>query len=236
MKNKFILLTVIFGLLLAGCTSQESAPPASAGTSDDGSMAGDGAMDGSSGAMDDTGGAMENDSSGAMDDSSGAMEDGSGAADSGGDDFAGLDYAGVMALGLPGECDVTTESEGQTLQVKIYFDGAGNTRSEVPMDEQETGCRKFVVIQKTGKIYIGCDTSKYPPGTDCDWMMMESEAESGTSSMESEIEFGEGSFNTDYSDVPASKISCKPWVLDSSKFNPSGKACTIQDLMQGYSS
>lgn len=233
MKKEFILLTVIFGLLLAGCTSpQSSAPSAPADTTDGGSTAGDGAMDDSSGAMDDAGGAMEDDSGGAMDETSGAMEDDSGSA--GGDDFAGLDYAGVMALGLPGECDVTTESEGQTLQVKIYFDGAGNARSEVPMDEEETGCSKFVVIQKTGKIYIGCDTSKYPPGTDCDWMMMESEAESGTSSMESEIEFGSGSFDTDYSDVPASKISCKPWMLDSSKFNPSGKACTIQDLMQGY--
>ncbi len=230
MKNKFILLTVIFGLLLAGCTSQEpSAPSAPADTTQDSGTGGAASSDtGTSDTSGDT-------STGTGDSSSDTSEpEDTGTSGSGGNDFSGLDYGAAMALGLPGECDITTESEGQTYQVKVYFDGAGNARSEMPMEDEETGCDKFIVIQKTGKIYIGCENSKYPPGTDCDWMMMASEAEAGTSSMESEIEFGGSSVSTDYSDVPASKISCKPWVLDSSKFQASGKACTIQDLMQGY--
>jgi hypothetical protein len=229
MKNKFIILTVIFGLLLAGCTSQESpAPSAPADNTQPSGTTGTGTQDtGTSDTPSDT-------TNGTSDDST-SDTSGTGTSGSSGDDFSGLDYGAAMALGLPGECDITTESEGKTFQVKVYFDGAGNARSEMPMDEAETGCAKFIVIQKTGKIYIGCDTTKYPPGTDCDWMMMASEAEAGTSSMESEIDFGGGSFDTDYSDVPASKISCKPWVLDNSKFQASGKACTISDLMQGYS-
>ncbi len=232
MKNKFILLTVIFGLLLAGCTSQESSAPSTSADTTQGS--GTNGTDSSGTGTSDPSDTTSTDGTSETTPDTSETEDSS-TTDSSGDDFSGLDYGAAMALGLPGECDIITDSEGQTFQVKVYFDGAGNARSEMPMDEEETGCDKFIVIQKTGKIYIGCDSSKYPPGTDCDWMMMESDAEAGTSSMESEIEFGEGSFDTDYSDVPASKISCKPWILDSSKFQASGKACTISDLMQGYS-
>jgi hypothetical protein len=230
MKNKFILLTVMFGLLLAGCTSQEPSTPSAPSdtTSDSGT---DGAESSDTGTTSDDSTSTDETTDGMSDTSE--PED-TETSDSGADDFSGLDYGAAMALGLPGECDITTESEGQTFQVKVYFDGAGNARSEMPMDEAETGCAKFIVIQKTGKIYIGCQNSKYPPGTECDWMTMESEAEAGTSSMESEIEFGGSSLDTDYSDVPASKVSCKPWILDSSKFQASGKACTINDLMQGY--
>jgi hypothetical protein len=229
MKNKFIILSVIFGLLLAGCTSQESpAPSAPSGTSAPSDTSGAGSVDnatsGTSGdSVPDTTGDTAADTSGTSD---------SGTPDSGGDVFSGLDYAGIMALGLPGKCEVTSTYNGQATSSTMYFDGTGKTRVESLSTDPQTGCSKFVIINTGSTVYIGCEGQQYPPGTDCDWMQMDAE---GDSSLDAQVDYGEGGgLTTDYSNVPPSQISCVPWVADSGMFQASGKACTIQDLMQGY--
>ncbi|MBU0532917.1 hypothetical protein KKB44_05490 [Candidatus Micrarchaeota archaeon] len=35
----------------------------------------------------------------------------------------------------------------------------------------------------------------------------------------------------DFEDVPSEDISCVPWIYDASKFQTSGKACTMDDYI-----
>lgn len=158
---------------------------------------------------------------------------GSSSGGTGAQDLSGLGYSALVALGVPLECDITETSEGETISMKLYMDGNDNTRAEVPIeDEGSSGCSKFIFISKGQNTYLGCEGSKYPPGTDCDWMVTKA-AEGSTEEME--VEYGSGSsFDTDYSDIPVADIDCKPWVYDASKFQVSGKACTMEDLMAAY--
>lgn len=228
MNYKFILCALIFGLLLAGCTGQQAPPSGTTGTQPSGT--GGGTMgSGAAPSMNETPeeGTMPET---APNDSGGATAP----SGSGGDVFSGLNYAGIMALGLPGKCDITSSYQGEAMEVTLYFDGAGNSRTESPVDDPAVECSKFIVIQSDKVVYIGCEGEKYPPGTQCDWMMMESE-DTGNTTMQTQVDVGSGGgFSTDYSDVPASQISCVPWVPDSTMFQAPGKLCTISDLMQGY--
>lgn len=225
MNNKFILLALIFGLVLAGCTGQQAPPSDTTGTQPSGTVGA-----GDNGTMGEAQGEAMDEGESMTETGGETVETG----DSGGNAFSGLNYAGIMGLGLPGKCDITSTYQGETTQVTVYLDGTGNARTESPVDDPAIDCSKFVIIQLDKTIYIGCEGEKYPPGTECDWMMMESEEE-GESSMQTEVDVGSGGgFSTDYSDVPASQISCVPWVPDSSKFQAPGKACTITDLMEGY--
>jgi hypothetical protein len=227
MKNKFILLTVMFGLLLAGCASQES--PAPSAPSDTASESGTNGAGSADTETSDSSADTSTDTSG--DSSSGASEPEDSGTSGAGDDFSGLDYEGVMALGLPGVCDITTQSEGKTYVTKAYFNGAGDVRYEMDHDEPNIECSKYVMITDSSKVYFGCLGAELMPG--CDWLEMAASGDSST--VGGEMDFGTGGgFSTDYSDVPAASISCVPWIPDSTKFQTPGKVCSLEDLMQGY--
>jgi hypothetical protein len=214
LKSMILVLTVIFGLLLAGCTGQESSAPDTPVETDNESEA-------------------ESPETEAANETEEPEEPEETEPEEPGNDFSGLGYEAVMALGIPGECEITTQSEGQSYETKAYFDGAGNVRYETPFNEPGMECSEYVMISTAEKVYFGCAGGEFIPG--CDWLEMTSSG--ANSSLEGSLEFTSGgSMDTDYSDVPASQISCVPWIPDSSKFNPSGTVCSLEDLMQGYNS
>ncbi len=223
MKHMLIVLTLIIGLMVFGCTSTPDAqdttttPPMEDNTEDSGTPA---APDEPSDVPD----APEETTPEEPEETT---------PEPSGDDFAGLDYDGVMALGLPAECDVTMANGQQTISYKMYIDGA-NVRwetSDIPMEGLE--CPKVVYVATESIVAFGCEGGNYPPGSSCNWLIMSEMGESEPS----ETEMGEYS-SPEFGDVPAAQISCKPWIPDSSKFSTPGKTCTMDDymdeMMAGY--
>ena len=219
MKTPIMIILIMLGLVIFGCTQPDTTQPT-------GNTAANDSMEDTSGhgTMDETSdnGSMEDTSADTSDEGSGDMLD-----------LSGMEYAALMALGIPLECDITTTTDGQTITQKMYADGQGNSRIESTDQAMSSGCSKWVVILQKEKMYWGCEGGNYPPGTDCDWMLFE-QSENATSS-QVDVDYGDGGgFDTDYSDVPPADIDCKPWVLDPSKFTPSGEICDMEDLMSGY--
>ncbi|VVC04308.1 Uncharacterised protein [Candidatus Bilamarchaeum dharawalense] len=137
-------------------------------------------------------------------------------------DLAGKTFEALTAMGVPLECDVSSTSQGQTVNVKIYMKGNQEMRTEIPAASGD--CTKMVGIMKGQTYYVGCADGTMFPG--CQWLMIEqSNGNQGVA----------GSFQTpDYSDVPTSKIDCRPWLYDPSKFATPGKVCSMDDLMKSY--
>ncbi len=219
MKNMLIILTLIIGLMVFGCTStpnaQETTTP----------PAGDNADSGTPMAPDE-----QSDQPAAPEEPEEPEET---APEPTGDDFAGLDYNGVLALGLPAECDVTMANGQETMSYKMYIDGQ-NVRwesSDIPMEGLE--CSKLVYVASGSTVALGCEGGNYPPGSSCNWLVMSDVGDSEPT----ETEMGDYS-SPEFGDVPAAQISCKPWIPDSSKFSTSGKTCTMDDymdeMMAGY--
>lgn len=147
----------------------------------------------------------------------------------GGVDFAGLDYAGAVALGVPIECDITTYMDGESTTVKLYAKGENEIMYElVPEDPED--CAKFIWINKDYNVYVGCEGGHYPPETTCNWLLIAAAAdeEEPTGEMEAPGAYESPALEN----VPSTQISCRPWLYDASKFQTSGKVCTFEDLMQ----
>jgi len=220
MKNILIILTLIIGLMVFGCTSTPDAegttttPPAE----DNGEDAG-------------TPDAPEEPSDVPDTPEETPPEEPAEPAEPSGDDFAGLDYDGVLALGLPAECDVTMASGPETMSYKMYIDGTNVRWESSSMDMED--CSKVVYVATGNTVALGCEGGNYPPGSSCNWLIMSDEGESEPA----ETEMGEYS-SPEFGDVPAAQISCKPWIPDPSKFSTPGKACTMDDymdeMMAGY--
>ncbi|MFH1684668.1 MAG: hypothetical protein ABH983_00015 [Candidatus Micrarchaeota archaeon] len=216
MKHMLIILTLIIGLMVFGCTSTPNAqdtpsvPPAG---DDEGS-----GVPAASGEPSDQPTVPEETT----------PEE---PAEPSGDNFAGLDYDGVLALGLPAECDVTMATGQETMSYKMYIDGQNVRWESSDMDMED--CSKVVYVATDNAVAIGCEGGNYPPGSSCNWLVMSDEGESEPT----ETEMGDYS-SPEFGGVPAAQISCKPWIPDSSKFSTPGKACTMDDymdeMMAGY--
>lgn len=208
MAKNLIILSLFAALLLFGClgagevTEEEKEAPA-----------GDGAPPTGDGAP-------------PTEDGDGAppTEDGDGVID-----FAGLDYAAVMALSVPIECDITTYVDGEPITVKLYAKGENEIRKEyVPKDMEDIDCPKFVWITKDNNIYMCCEGGDFLPDSTCDCFAFiceedEEPAEAGAASGYTALDLG---------DVPATQVSCWPWLYDPSKFQVPGKACTMDEYIQ----
>ncbi|MBD3210622.1 hypothetical protein GF318_04550 [Candidatus Micrarchaeota archaeon] len=215
MKNAAIL-SIVFALLLFGCAAPEQQGEGPAAGEEQAGEAEDNA----------TGPSETGDG---VSDSDTGDEDGAGQEPDSGVDLTGLDYAAVMALGIPVQCDITTTQDGETTDVKLYANGENEIRWESEMEGMEE-CGKFVYILKNNKVYFGCEGSKFPPGSTCDWLTMESEAGDGG---EPSGDMGGMTVDTpEFEDVPSTQISCLPWIYDSSMFATPGKVCTMEDYMQ----
>jgi len=131
----------------------------------------------------------------------------------GGNGLAGITFAALMALGVPVQCQITTEAGAVTL-----YKGAG-TDMRTEMSVSGGPCAKVISIVKSDKYYVGCDQ-----GTlfqNCQWLVFSVNATGG----------GAGSYQKpDYSDIPASQISCVPWIENPSMLQAPGNACDLSAL------
>ncbi|MEW6035708.1 MAG: hypothetical protein AB1529_03790 [Candidatus Micrarchaeota archaeon] len=218
-EAKFVAAILVAMLFVFGCTSPQ--PPAGAGgqnnTSGGGptapSGAGAGAETGAAGGA----GAETNVSGGA-----GAGTNVSGGVGTGGsggtDSFTGKDWAGLMALGVPMQCDVS--ADGSTTTMYVVDQGR-----KIRMEASSEGCSQTVIIIKDQKMYMKCVDEPMFEG--CDWIQYDVSAQGPSGGT------GQGSQVTDYENAPASSLDCAAWVPDNSKFDTPGNVCNLQDMMGG---
>ena len=103
--------------------------------------------------------------------------------------------------------------------------GSVESRTEIDTTGSTT-CDKMIAIVKGDTVYTGCETGYI--FSDCKWYSMT------VNSSDSSSDYGSSGAQPDFSNVPTSQIDCKPWNYDASKFTPTGKVCSLEDLMSGY--
>jgi hypothetical protein len=133
-----------------------------------------------------------------------------------GDSFEGKDWAGLMALGVPTQCNVA--SSGTTM--KMYMvDGGKKVRVETASDD----CPMNIIIMKNDKMYMACvgGESMMP---NCDWIEFDISGSGSPGGAPG------GSSPSDFEDAPASSFDCQAWIPDASKFETPGKVCNLQDM------
>lgn len=237
MKMLFVIL-LIAGLMIAGCTGNSgtgtSAQP-SGGTPSTGTTGGTTSGNTTAGTTT-SGSTGTTGTTGASGTTAGTATSGSNASTSGsqgGNDLLGKTYAQLVGMGVPVQCDVTITENGKTVQTKLYLDG-NQMRSEytVPSSEGST-CTQYVTIVKDSTAYMGCANGNLFPDTGgasnpfagCKWMEFTANKTAATGAT------GGVSQAPDYTNIPATQISCTPWVLDPSKFVIDGKACDLSQIM-----
>lgn len=148
-------------------------------------------------------------------------------------DLTGLTYNQLLGRGVPIECDIVSRTETGTVTMKMYYDGSAKSRVEFET-AQNTGrdsCQRMAIIsQNMNSADIGC-ISGQAYMANCNWLHMEFE--------QSEVEDVERSVSTpsgtpDYTRLPPTSYNCRPWIVDNSKFQTSGRVCTMEDLTAGY--
>ncbi|MEW6748155.1 MAG: hypothetical protein AB1295_00400 [Candidatus Micrarchaeota archaeon] len=144
------------------------------------------------------------------------------------DDLAGLGYEALLALGQSLECDITTtDYQGNVMRMKVYMEGEDRVRSEFTAVTQTT-CPLYISIFKDDITYMGCEGGEFFTGSTCDWLkIMPEDSEPGSAS-------SAGFEQPVLDDVPPSNINCKLWAYNPAKFDTPGKACTMEELFQGY--
>jgi hypothetical protein len=158
----------------------------------------------------------------------GSTGTGTGTSGTGTQDLSGLAYSELLKLGIPIECDVTSTYQGQSSKMKTYIKTEKELRIEYT-SPQSTDCPKGNVIVLGDTTYFACEGKKFM-GTDCDWCKVKANESdtSGTTGTST------GPSASDFKDLPSTSFNCKPWIYDSTKFTTSGKVCTMEDLMKGY--
>jgi hypothetical protein len=226
--NIFAILLVV-GILLFGCTSPT--PPAKPnGTGTVPSSGGEGTApsetggtSGSSGTGTGGTGSSGTGSSGTGTSGGNGSSGSSGGSGSAVDDLAGKGYEALVAMGVPLQCDITTTSQGKTMNMHVYMKGSEAVRSETTVAGSET-CAQMVTIMKGKTVYMGCVDGDVMQG--CKWLQMDIN--------DSQPQTAGATAPPDYNDVPPADINCSPWVYDASKFVVTGKVCNLNDLMKGY--
>ena len=140
-----------------------------------------------------------------------------------------MDYAAILALGVPVECDITIFENGEQSTIKFYAKGEGEMRQEYTQKATEGyECSKFVWINKANDIYLCCEGGDLLPNSTCDCLFFEcKEGEEPT-----EAGAAEGYSAPGLAGVPSTQISCRPWLYDPSKFQAAGRVCTMDEYIQ----
>jgi hypothetical protein len=250
MRGAFIGILLVIGLLVFGCAGQQSAQGNVSANTSGGNMQGGSAGAGNAGgnAMEnttqpsggsaggenmtanETGGSMGGGSAaGNVSGASGGSTTGGTGSAAAGSNLGGLDYAGLLAAGVPVQCDVTTNES----TVHLFMNGNGVVRMEAPSTSPDDTCQQTVMIMQGNKIDYMCAQGTMM-GSDmfagCDWIEMTFNMTAAAQGGQS----GSGSGASDASSVqsaPAAQFSCSPWVPDASKFQVTGKVCNLQDIM-----
>jgi hypothetical protein len=222
MREVSVAVILVFGLFVFGCLGS---PPASNNTSKSGDS-----MNKTNDSMVKPGDAMENKSGDAMPgkepgvmvngSGNGTVSGGSGGSGSGG--YSDMEFAALVALGVPLQCDITSTSGGVTTTSKIYMKGSTDMRIEVPGSD----CANTVMIMKNDekKLYMGCEgQDEFIPGSGCKWLVMKTDG-SGTPTG------GSTSVNTNYANVPPSQINCEAWVYNDNLFEVDGEVCDFSNM------
>ncbi len=250
MRGAFVALLLVFGLFVFGCTGQANTQT---NASANGTTQPSGGSQGPSGGTPSTppsppsGGVSGNETmngsanvttGGSGTTSGGTTGTASGGSTSGGTsaqvDTSGKDYAGLLALGVPLSCTVTTENGSVTM----FMNGQGVTRVEVPSTSSDSTCQETVMLMQGSKIDMSCAQGTMMGGNQgpfagCDWIEMTFNA-SATAGSAGASSTG-GSEASSVQSAPAAQFSCQPWVPDASKFVTSGKVCNLDQIMKQIS-
>lgn len=145
-------------------------------------------------------------------------------------DLTGLDFAAIMALGIPVECDIEYAYLGKPTTYKLYMDSQGDSSIRIPLDESTamgTNCSAMLVMTKEDAVYMGCEDQKYYMSEVCDWVSWdipeEGEETGEVTQMSDPAE--------DLGEIPPAQIDCRPWVYDASKFAMPGTVCTSEEYL-----
>jgi len=137
-------------------------------------------------------------------------------------DVAGKTLTQLITANLPVKCTITVEGSPP---MTVYMKGDERYAMEIPLSGNGASCTKSAVMKIGQKVYLGCKEGKMFPGSTCDWLEMEYNASSVSSTTTT--------LDT-YENMPDVKTQCEPWIYDESKFVlPLGaKTCTMETLYQ----
>ncbi len=242
MRGAFVAVMLVLGLFVFGCAGQTSAQ---ANVSANGSASTGGSQAPSGGAPSGnatTGGTtgtvgtnvtVNTSGGGTGTTTTGTASGGtSGGGSSGAVDTSGKDFTGLLAMGVPLTCTVT--SENGTIQ--MFMNGQGVTRLEVPATSADSTCNMTVVLMQGNKFDMTCTQGSMMGGNQgpfagCDWIEMTINATATATGGSSSSGSSEAS---SIQKAPAAQFSCQPWLPDSSKFTTSGKVCNLDQIMNQY--
>ncbi len=128
--------------------------------------------------------------------------------------YAGLDFAGLVALEAPLQCNITSIYQGKSFQSQVWMKGGGQIRVESVGGAGLSQCAKTISIVQGSKVYVGCENKTVIPS--CDWFV--SSYNPLTPGVSSTFYFR---------NVPADQMTCQDWAYDPSVFTTSGTDCSL---------
>ncbi len=128
--------------------------------------------------------------------------------------YSGLDFAGLVALEAPLQCNITYIYQGRSYQSQVWMKGGGQMRVESIGGSGLPQCNKTISIVQGSHVYVGCEGKTVIPS--CDWFV--SSYDPLTPGISSTFYFR---------NVPADQISCQDWAYDPSVFLTSGNECSL---------
>ncbi|VVC04307.1 Uncharacterised protein [Candidatus Bilamarchaeum dharawalense] len=135
-------------------------------------------------------------------------------------EIAGKNFETLRALGIPLECDISTSIQNRSITLKIYMRGREELRTE--LQGLNPKCNSSLSVFKSNTHYLGCIGGKM--FQDCDWVSIPQNNYTINSTYQ----------GPDLSGIPPSKIDCRPWLYDPSKFATPGKVCSMEDLFKNF--
>jgi|GEM_PF-6885903 len=122
------------------------------------------------------------------------------------------DFASLTKMDIPLECEIVYSYQGKEIKTHIFMQGVSRLRVESPAGMSQ--CTTTITVIRGEGQYVGCEGKMVMPS--CDWFRSSYDpSEPGRAS------------NFDFQSVPSSKISCKDWTFDESKFKTEGMSCQL---------
>jgi hypothetical protein len=122
------------------------------------------------------------------------------------------DFSGLVAMGIPLECDVEYTYSGKAVDARMLISADSEIRVESPEGMQQ--CAETITVIRGTRQYVGCEGKMIIPS--CDWF--KSGYDPGRPGKAASF---------DFSQVPASSISCRDWEYDASAFSTGGTICEL---------
>jgi hypothetical protein len=213
--NKMLIVLVLAGLLIFGCTGQQ---PAANGTANNAAGTGNGAS-AASGTQQPaaSGGAGAGASAGAASSGTGGPGNTGSPASGGANQAAIATYAAAMAAGIPLECTVTANGQPMTIDIKgenMYMMG-------------QSGGQTYEMVYKGGVSYMKLSADMKAAfaqmGKNCDWLAIAANETSSSGGVSPPA-------SADSVQAPDVAWSCVPGLFNDDKFLTPGASCSMSDL------